>query len=89
MNDGVIDVSKVIAGCLWVWALCLLAAAWIVAWQGPSLVAGLLAATACASSAVAATAQIRVYSMAVCRQLRVMRADIDRVRAESPGLRGL
>lgn len=91
MNDGVISTCKVVAATLWVWTLGVLVAAWFTAVLGGALwVAGMLAATACVSSAVAATAQIRCYTFTVCGQLRMNRAAIERVEMSRPeSLRGV
>lgn len=92
LDDGTISATRVIAGFLWTLVISLLVAAWATALWGPHHVGGMLAATACAASGVAATAQIRVYSLSVCNQLRVMRADQDSMRESiRPGgtVRGL
>ena len=72
MHDNAIPISRVVTGALWTWVLLLLTAAWIV-WgvagqHGAGVMLGL---TACASSAAAATAQIRCYTLRVCALLRV------------------
>lgn len=72
MNDGYVSRSCIIASTLWGAVVLLLAGAW---WFGlradQPLVAQLLAATACATSAVAATAHIRCYAIRVMNLVRV------------------
>ena len=87
MDDSLISATKVVMWLLWGLVVALLAAAWVVGMQGHTTVAGLLGMTACATSAAAAVAHIRLYSMSVCAQLRVMRAELDRARPS--GVRGL
>lgn len=80
---------NVIAGGLWVTVISLLVAAWVTVIWGPPVIAGMLAATACATSAVAAVAQIRCYSLTVCRNIRVLRAEVQSCRPEVPTMRGV
>lgn len=63
----------VIAGALWAVVAGLLLAAWTVAlvWSDHWRVAGMLAATGCATSALAATLHIKTYACRVSRLIRV------------------
>lgn len=87
MDDSLISTTKVVMWLLWVWVVALLVAAWLVGMAGHTTIAGLLGMTACASSAAAAVSHIKLYSLSVCAQLRVMRAELDRVNPS--GMRGL
>ncbi len=71
MDDGTISTCRAVAGVLWTIVISLMVAAWIVLLWGPHPIAGMLAATGCAMSAVAAVAQIKCYSTSVCRLIRV------------------
>lgn len=71
MHDNSIPTSRVITGALWTWVILVLLAAWIVFAVGYHELAAMLGLTACASSAAAATAQIRCYTLRVCALLRV------------------
>ena len=71
MYDGSVSTSKLITIALWAWVILLLSAAWIVWALGKHEGAAMLGFTACASSAAAATSQIRCYSLRVCALMRV------------------
>ena len=70
MRDGHISISKVITLALWTWMVVLIVLAWVAFADGLGRVPFLLGLTGCASSAVAATAQIRCYTLEVCRIMR-------------------
>ena len=80
MHEGMISTGKVFAGVLWTWVGGLLVAAWFVALLAPGDIefAALLAATACASSALAAVFHIRCFFV---RQSHLIRASTDRICA--------
>lgn len=89
-EDSSVSTYTVIAASTWVVTGLLLLAAWL-AWavgDDSTHLAILIAETACAASAVAATMQVRCYSAKVCSQLRVMRAEI-RNGQEPPRVRSL
>ena len=71
MNEDLVSRGSVVAGAAWLVVAGLLAAAWLVMLLSPSRgVALLLAATACASSAVAAVLQMRTYVVRICVVIR-------------------
>lgn len=74
MDDGgYVSRIGIAAGMLWATVVGLLMAAWAVAtWSQENwLLAGMLAATGCATSAMAATLQIKTYA---CKMSRLIRA---------------
>lgn len=73
VHDSGFSRSGTISALLWAVVVKLIAAAWVVGLWAPEswLVAGLLASTGCATSALAATMQIRVYACRVSRLVRV------------------
>ena len=79
MHESMISTGKVFAGVLWTWVGGLLATAWVLAMiPGQIEFAALLAATACASSALAAVFHIRCFFV---RQSQLIRASTDRICA--------
>ncbi len=74
MNDGG-SVSKggVMAGVLWAVVAGLMLAAWVVILAADNYwtIAGMLAATSCATSALAATLHIKTYACGMARLIRV------------------
>lgn len=72
MRDSQISASKIITAGLWAWVLVVLAAAWVVWLAGHHQLAAMFGFTSCASSAVAATGQIRCYTLRVCGLLRAV-----------------
>lgn len=73
MNEGrAISMGTVVTGCLWAWVAALLLASWGT-WllSDHTTLPILLGLTACASSAAAATAQVRCYAVRLCRVVRV------------------
>lgn len=73
MNDErFFPAGAIVAACIWAWVVLLLCAAW-ASWLlgGPHNLPILLGLTACASSAAAATAHIRCYSVRLCTLIRV------------------
>lgn len=72
MHDSQVSASKVITAVLWVWTGAILAAAWTVWVFDQKDLSAMFGFTACASSAVAATSQIRCYTLRVCGLLRVV-----------------
>lgn len=72
MEDSYFNVSRtrLITLALWTWTLTVLAAAWVAFALGHLGLFHALGFTACASSAVAATAQIRCYAVNLCTQIR-------------------
>jgi hypothetical protein len=70
MHDNAISLSKLITAALWAWVALLFAAAWGTWLWHDSDIWMMLAFTGCASSALAATAQIRCYSLRICGLLR-------------------
>ena len=73
MNDGYVSKCALGAAVLWVLVAGLITAAWVVALSVPHhwVVAGMLATTACALSALAAVVHIRLF---VGRVIRLIRA---------------
>lgn len=64
MNDEYVDKGKVIAYVAWAVVIGLMGIAWVVILATPHWqVGGMFAAMACASSAMAATLQIRCYAV--------------------------
>lgn len=61
MNDEYVNKGKVVANVAWSTVIGLMVLAWVVILLGDAKYAGMLAAMACASSAYAATLQIRCY----------------------------
>ena len=83
-DDRTISTGAIITGCLWAWVILLLLAAWLTWGAGsPGNLPILLGLTACASSAAAATAQIRCYAVRMCAVIKITRA------AQSAELRSL
>lgn len=70
MNDSTVETSKLITALLWTLVSLLGLAAWVTWAAGTEDVWMMLAFTACATSAVAATSQIRCYTLRVCGMLR-------------------
>ena len=71
MRDSSISTSKLVTALLWAWVTLLFAAAWLVwALDRDSDLWMMLALTGCVSSAMAATSQIRCYSLRICGLLR-------------------
>lgn len=70
MHDSSISTSKLITAALWAWVLLLFAAAWATWALGASEIWMMLAFTGCASSACAATSQIRCYALRLCAMVR-------------------
>lgn len=75
MHEGFVGRTTVIAICLWVLVAGLMLAAWLVitlaggdSWK----IGGMLAASACATSAIAAAFQIRVYMLRTCALIRAI-----------------
>ncbi len=73
MNEGYVSKTKMMAIGLWVLVVLLMASGWAVIlidgnywWLG-----GMLAATSCATSAIAATMQIRLYALSLCGLIRL------------------
>lgn len=65
MIDGEISISKVVTVALWTWTVLVMGGAWLAWTDGLESLWMMLGFTACASSAVAATAQIRCYAIAL------------------------
>lgn len=89
MNDGgYVSRNGIAAGVLWTLVAGLLMAAWaVVLWtEGHEFVAGMLAATGCATSALAATMQIKTYA---CRLSRLVRMTAGAREEVDTGLRPL
>lgn len=72
MHDSQVSASKVITAALWTWVALVMATAWIVWIFGPHELAVMFGFMACVSSAVAATSQIRCYSLRLCGFLRAI-----------------
>ena len=72
MSENFISKTVVAAFVLWAAVFALIAAAWIAMGVDPGMwrFAGLLAATACATSAGAATLHIKTYSLRTCNLIR-------------------
>ena len=71
MYDRSVSTSKLITGVLWGWVAALFLAAWVTWWyESTGDLWMMLAFTGCASSALAATSQIRCYSLRICGLLR-------------------
>ena len=71
MHDRSISTSHLITAALWAWVFLLFVAAWAT-WYFETTgdLWMMLAFTGCASSALAATAQIRCYSLRICKLMR-------------------
>lgn len=86
MNDGTISINmgKVITAALWALVALLLLGAWLTWFTADSHrgVAYLLGFTACSTSAAAATAHVRVYSVQLCALIR-MAAGVESRREKS------
>lgn len=73
MNDDPrLSYGAITTAALWLWVVMALMGAWTAWLVGRHEFAVMLGFTACASSAVAATAHIRCYAARVCRLIRVM-----------------
>ena len=72
MRDGQVPTSKIITFVLWAWTGFVLIGAWAAWLAGRHELAAMVGFTACASSAVAATSQIRCYTLRVCGLLRIV-----------------
>ena len=70
MHEPFVSLAKVVAYTMWALVILLTLSAWLVWAMNPDGPWVLLATTACASSAIAATAQMRLYCSRVCRLLR-------------------
>ena len=70
MNDSSISLSKLVTLALWAWTLGTLGFVWVALWLHHNGLMHAFGFTACASSAVAATAQIRRYSLALCAVMK-------------------
>ena len=71
MHDNAISASKLAAYALWAWVALLFAVAWLTwAFGDHETLWMMFAFTGCASSALAATFQVRCYSLRVCALLR-------------------
>lgn len=85
MNESTIGTSKVFAAAVWAGVAALLVAGWAIVlfneeqWR----VAGMLAASACAGSALAATFHVRAYCVRLCNLIRVANGLHTRPEAES------
>lgn len=73
MHEQFVSRASIVAFLLWFLVAALLVAAWVVAILAPDhfVIAGMLAATALALSAVAATAHIRLFACRLSRLVRV------------------
>lgn len=71
MQDSTVATSKLITSALWAWVAALFIAAWLTYAITTHDIWMMLAFTGCASSALAATSQIRCYSLRICGLLRV------------------
>lgn len=85
MNDEYVDKGKVITCVAWAVVIGFMALAWVVILATPHWqVGGMFAAMACASSAMAATMQIRCYAVRVMCLVRtasgLIGSDFDRPR---------
>lgn len=69
-EDRSVPVNILILYGLWSWVLCSIIVGWVLMWSGYTSSAQMLGFTACASSAVAATAHIHCYFKRVCRLIR-------------------
>lgn len=74
-NGGYVSKTGIAAGALWATVLALMVAAWVVILFADShwTVAGMLAASGCALSALAATLHIKTYA---CRLSQLVRATV-------------
>lgn len=74
MNDNLIPISRIVTVSLWIATLLLCIAAWIAWWlAGPGEDAWMmLGFSTCAMSGVAATAQVRCYTLRVVALLRAV-----------------
>lgn len=87
MNDGgYVSRVGIMAGVLWAAVLGLMVAAWVVILFAEQhwTVAGMLAASGCALSALAATLQIKTYACRMSRLIRVT-AGLDQGEVRSIG----
>lgn len=86
MHEQFVSRASLAAFLLWFLVAALLIAAWVVAIVNPAsfIIAGMLAATALALSAVAATAHIRLFACRLSRLVRVTKGiesqDVTRLR---------
>lgn len=73
MHESFISRTQIVAAALWVLVGSLIGSAWLVVAFAPGNWewAGLLAATGCATSALAAVAHLKVYSVRLCSLIRV------------------
>lgn len=72
MHDSSISASKVVTAALWAWVAGLFIGAWVTWAVSDHDVWMMLALTGCASSALAATAHIRSFSLQICALVRVI-----------------
>ena len=74
MIETQMSVDRFVCRVTWTVVLGLLVGAWVVALRDGDdwLIAGLMAATGCATSAVAATLQIRQYVVRTCTLVRAL-----------------
>lgn len=87
MNENTVSTGAVVAAALWTWVVVLILGAWVTwALGGPAGMWILLGTTACASSAAAATAHIRIYVVRLSGLIRLANG-VDAGRA--PGLRSI
>lgn len=72
MNDRSISASSTITTALWAWAFLLLLSSWgVMAFHGPWELAAMLGFSTCVFTGVAATSQIRCYTLRMCQLIRV------------------
>lgn len=77
MHDRSIPLGIFVTFTLWAVVAVLVLSAWLAWSSGAGSVSGLLGATACAISACAATAHVRLYAMSVCATVRRTRCQCD------------
>lgn len=72
MDENYVSKSSVIAYCLWGMVAALMGAAWLIGvfWSEQWHYSVLLACTGCATSALAATAHIKLYAQRLCAVIR-------------------
>lgn len=85
-HGGYVRWDAVATGMLWSAVAAFIGAAWIICLSSPDRwrLAGMLAATACATSAFAATLHVRTYIVRLCRVVRVA-TDLEPGGVSEPG----
>lgn len=76
MVDHRMSAYIVVAGALWAVTFTLIAAAWITTLVGHQPVGMLLGLTGCVTSAAAATAHVKTFSLRVCSVMRASMGDV-------------